>query len=223
MAGTAEVLKQLPQMPGTSFPCLTPNEKAAELYFSTGSDKYCDQVAILVACSESFNKANLNRSIAQTLEICAKTADVLKSKGVKFRAATSTVIGCPFDGPTDPQKVREICKELYDMGAYEVMLGDTIGVGVPDTVERLLNEVSKSVPMEKLALHSHDTYGSGVANVLTAVKVRESLLDWQYLWKAAHVRFRWASGPSIALSLVRVDVHMPLVLLGMWQQKTWYM
>ena len=169
MAGTAEVLKQLPKRAGVVYPCLTPNEKALDLYQSTGSDQHCDEVAIFLAASEGFNKANLNRSVAQSLEICEAVAKKAKASGVRFRGYVSTVIGCPFDGATEARQVASLAKALLDMGCYEVSLGDTIGVGVPRTWEELLNDVTRHIPIDKLGAHCHDTYGSGVANVLRAV------------------------------------------------------
>ena len=176
MAGTAEVLKELRQLPGVNYPCLTPNEQAMQVYWKTGSDKHCDEVALFLAASESFNKANLNRTIAQSLENVEKVAKLASDKKVRFRSYISTAIGCPFEGPVDPVKVKELTKALLDMGCYEVVLSDTTGVGTPATFEVMLNEALKVAPIEKLAVHCHDTFGSGVANVIMSVKVGSFLV-----------------------------------------------
>ena len=128
MAGTAEVLKRLPKKAGVTYPCLTPNEKALETYHSSGSDQYCDEVAIFLSATEGFNKANLNRTVAESLQICQAVADKAKASGVRFRGYVSTVIGCPFDGAVEPKQVTSLAKALLDMGCYEVSLGSVMAL-----------------------------------------------------------------------------------------------
>jgi len=177
MESTVEVLKQLPLRSGINHSCLIPNEKALELFHSTGSNKHCDEIALFLAASESFNKANLNRSVKQSLEICQAVAEKAQKSSLRFRGYVSTVIGCPFEGSIDVKQVASLTKALLDMGCYEVSLGDTIGIGVPQDWEKLLNAIAKRVSLEKLAIHAHDTYGTAIASVLRAVDMGINTVD----------------------------------------------
>jgi hydroxymethylglutaryl-CoA lyase len=126
------------------------------------------------------------------MKICEAVAAKARARGVRIRGSLSTVIGCPFEGRMDPALAKDLAKAFLDMGCYQVALGDTIGVGTPGTTEALINECVKAVPIEKLAvsmcflprrkltllqMHSHDTWGSGVANVLQAVKMGIRTVD----------------------------------------------
>jgi hydroxymethylglutaryl-CoA lyase len=186
MAGTAEVLKQLPKVDGITYTCLAPNQKALELYWETKSDEKCDELIIFAASSESFNKGGLtrrvawrglllyskfgkelrsnlqrlktrvqNRTVAQSMKICEEVAEKARAKGVRLRGSISTVIGCPFEGAMDPKLTADLVKAFLDMGCYQVALGDTIGVGTPATFERLINEITKSTSIDKLAVSSN--------------------------------------------------------------------
>ncbi|KZO89785.1 3-hydroxy-3-methylglutaryl-CoA lyase [Calocera viscosa TUFC12733] len=177
MAGTAEVLSHLDQSHGNRYPVLTPNSKALELFFFTGSQKYTDEIAVFTAASESFNKANLNCTIADSVTMLTPVVEQALAKSLRVRGYVSTVVGCPFEGAVAPERVRELAKILIDLGCYEVSLGDTIGVGNPVTFGRMLNEVAKDVPLSKLGVHCHDTYGAGVANSLFAVEAGVRAVD----------------------------------------------
>ncbi|KAL8279963.1 hypothetical protein RQP46_007544 [Phenoliferia psychrophenolica] len=170
MAGSEEVLASLKQTPGVRYPVLTPNMKALDRFLESGTSAFTDEVAVFTAASESFNKANLNCTIRKSMDMLAPVVEKALKKGLRVRGYVSTVLGCPFEGAIDPEVVRRLSKELFDLGCYEVSLGDTIGTGNPQTLDTLLNAVSKDVPISNLAVHMHDSYGSGVANVLFAVQ-----------------------------------------------------
>jgi hydroxymethylglutaryl-CoA lyase len=158
MAGTADVLKRVPQGNSLRYTVLVPNLKGLEVYLSSGSDKFADEIIVFSAASESFNKANLNCSIADSLKMMAPVIEKALAKGIRVRGAISTVVGCPFEGPIAPEKVRDVVKEMKDLGCYQIALGDTIGVGNPVTFGRMLEEVSKVVPVSQLAASPSISY-----------------------------------------------------------------
>jgi len=174
MAGTAELIKQMERLPGVHYPVLVPNQKGldnliAVLSNDGSSPPPSDEIAIFTSATEEFSKANLNTSIAETLSRLRPVARAALDRGLRVRGYVSVVIACPFSGKVDYARVREISKELIEMGCYEVSLGDTVGMGRPRQVSEMIEEVKKSVSSEKLAGHFHDTYGTAVANILTAL------------------------------------------------------
>ncbi|KAG8875145.1 hypothetical protein FRB97_005379 [Tulasnella sp. 331] len=176
MAGTADVLKQITHMSDIRYPVLVPNAKGLETLLallsavsSTTSSPLTDEIAIFVAASESFSKANINCSIAESLTRVEPVVREAKENGLRVRGYVSTVISCPYEGSVQPDKVKDVAKALDQLGCYEISLGDTVGTGTPATVEQMLDKVVQVVPVERLAAHMHDTYGMAVSNVLTAV------------------------------------------------------
>lgn len=164
---------------GVSYPVLTPNIKGLEGALSSAqeSGKPLEEVAIFGAASEGFSRKNTNRSIEESFQAFKKVIDMAKQNNVKVRGYLSTVIACPYDGPTKPSDVAKYSERLLDMGCYEVSLGDTIGVGTPGEIEKLIREVGSAVPLDKVAIHAHDTYGQGVANVVKAVDMGIRVVD----------------------------------------------
>ncbi|KAF8153279.1 hypothetical protein B0H34DRAFT_722956 [Crassisporium funariophilum] len=175
MAGTAEVLKGIDRLPGVHYAVLVPNERGLQdllalLESHTASSPLTDEISIFTAATESFCKRNLNCSVAESLDNLKRVTRTALDKGLRVRGYVSVVVACPFEGKVDPRRVRDVTRELLDMGCYEVSLGETIGQGRPHEVADMIEEVKKAVPVEKLAGHFHDTYGTGVANVLTALQ-----------------------------------------------------
>lgn len=161
---------------GKSYPILVPNVKGLERALATGAP--VEEIAIFGAASESFSQKNTNTSVKEGLKTLQEVADFAHSKDIKVRGYLSTVIACPYDGPTDPARVAELAKVYIDtLGCYELSLGDTIGVGTPETIKNMLEAVIQTVPVSKLAIHPHDTYGQGVANVLQAVQMGIRVVD----------------------------------------------
>ncbi|KAF9492700.1 aldolase [Pleurotus eryngii] len=167
MAGTAEVLSGIQQREGNHYPVLVPNQKGLDNLLSL--PRLTDEIAIFTAATDAFTKANLNTTTAESLVRLRPVAEQAIKNGLRVRGYVSVVITCPYSGKTDYGKVREVAKELLDMGCYEVSLGDTVGMGTPDEVAEMIGEVRKSVPVEKLAGHFHDTYGTAIANVIAAL------------------------------------------------------
>ncbi|KAG8925603.1 hypothetical protein FRC01_009926 [Tulasnella sp. 417] len=180
MAGTADVLLQINRNPDVRYPVLVPNVKGLDTLVDllerhpppAGSYEppLTDEIAVFIAASESFSKANINCSIAESIDRLVPVVRLARFKGLRVRGYVSTVITCPYEGPIAPEKVRDAAKTLHQLGCYEISLGDTVGTGTPITVEKMLNAVTSVVPVEKLAAHMHDTYGMGVVNSLTAVQ-----------------------------------------------------
>jgi hydroxymethylglutaryl-CoA lyase len=134
-------------------------------------------VAIFTAASEGFVRRNINCSIDESLDRFGGVCDMANSMGVKVRGYVSCVIACPYDGPTDPAVVADVSKKLYDLGCYEISLGDTIGAGTPGTFEQMLDPVLTTLDPSTLAVHCHDTYGQALANILVSLQMGVSVVD----------------------------------------------
>eukprot|EP00045_Choanoeca_perplexa_P003659 m.32526 g.32526 ORF g.32526 m.32526 type:complete len:369 (-) comp12158_c0_seq1:105-1211(-) len=165
MGDHREIMQTIRRLPGVSYPVLTPNIKGYQAAVAVGAQ----EVAIFGAASEAFSMRNINCSIDESIERFQDVVDAAKQDGVKVRGYVSCVIACPYDGPSDPAVVARVAQKLYDMGCYEISLGDTIGVGTPGSMAQMLDAVSEKVPKEALAVHCHDTYGQGLNNILISV------------------------------------------------------
>jgi hydroxymethylglutaryl-CoA lyase len=173
MADTAEVLAGINKKPGISYPVLTPNLKGFEAAAAAGAR----EVAVFGAATEAFSKANINCSIAQSIDRFAPVCDAAHEKGMRVRGYVSCVVGCPYEGEVDPNRVADVAKRIFDLGCYEISLGDTIGVGTPRRVERVIEAVARFIPLGKLSVHFHDTHGQALANILTALQCGVSGID----------------------------------------------
>ena len=161
MGDHAELMRTLKRRAGVSYPVLTPNLQGFEAARAAGAD----QVAVFAAASEAFSKKNINCSIAESIDRFLPVMAAAREAGIKVRGYVSCVIACPYEGPVAPAKVAEVAARLADIGCDEVSLGDTIGVGTPASVQRMLQACARVLPVERLAGHYHDTYGMAVANV----------------------------------------------------------
>ncbi|MBX3644028.1 MAG: hydroxymethylglutaryl-CoA lyase [Rubrivivax sp.] len=161
MGDHAELMRTLKRRAGVSYPVLTPNLQGFEAARAAGAD----QVAVFAAASEAFSKKNINCSIAESIDRFLPVMAAAREAGIKVRGYVSCVIACPYEGPVAPAKVAEVTARLVDIGCDEVSLGDTIGVGTPASVQRMLQACARVLPVERLAGHYHDTYGMAVANV----------------------------------------------------------
>ena len=173
MADNAEVMRQITRLDGVTYPVLTPNLKGLEAALATG----VTEVAVFAAASEAFSQKNINCSIAESIERFVPVIESAREHGVAVRGYVSTVVGCPYQGDVPPEKVAEVAKALFDLGCYEISLGDTIGVGTPLKVQTMLAEVSKAVPMDKLAGHFHNTYGMAIANIYASLQMGMAVFD----------------------------------------------
>ena len=173
MATSAEVFAGITRRDDITYAALTPNLKGFEGALAVQAD----EVAIFGAASEAFSQKNINCSIEESLQRFEPVMTAAKAAGIRVRGYVSCVLGCPYDGDIAPKKVAEVAEKLYAMGCYEISLGDTIGVGTPAGVKRMLQAVMEHVPVEKLAVHFHDTYGMALTNIYTALEMGISVVD----------------------------------------------
>ncbi len=166
LADASEVLAGL-DLPGVELSVLVPNQKGLERALEAGVRR----IALFAAASESFSRKNLNRSIAESLDDYRPVARQALAAGMSLRGYLSTCFVCPFEGPVAPEKVAALTAELLEMGLDEVAISDTIGVAVPAQIKATLKAVLEVAPVEKLALHLHDTWGTALANVWAGLEL----------------------------------------------------
>ena len=173
MVGSDEVLRRFATRSDGEFHVLVPNEKGYEVARSAGAKV----IAVFGSASEGFSRANINCSVAESIERFKPVIARAKSDGIKVRGYISCVLGCPYDGEIRPQAVVDVAKVLWDLGCYEVSLGDTIGVGTPKKARELLRAVAGHIPMAHLAMHFHDTYGQALANLYAGMEEGCRVID----------------------------------------------
>jgi hydroxymethylglutaryl-CoA lyase len=173
MVGSDEVLRRFSSRTDGEFHVLVPNEKGYEAARLAGAKV----IAVFASASEGFSRANITCSVAESIERFKPVVARAKSDGIKVRGYISCVLGCPYDGEIKPQAVIDVAKVLWDLGCYEVSLGDTIGVGTPKKARELLRAVAGHVPMANLAMHFHDTYGQALANLYTGMEEGARVID----------------------------------------------
>ncbi len=173
MADNAEVMKRIERRAGVAYPVLVPNAKGLEAALAAGAA----EIAVFGAASEAFSQKNINCSIAESLARFEPVIDAANKADVKVRGYVSCVLGCPYQGEVAPAAVADVAWALYEMGCYEVSLGDTIGTGTPAATQRMLEAVARRVPLAKLAGHYHDTYGMAVANIYASLELGGSVFD----------------------------------------------
>src|SRR5690606_17606885 len=167
-------LADLPRRPGVRYPVLVPNERGLDRALARG----VTDIAIFGSATESFARRNLNRTLDSQFNMFAPVVERALAHGLRVRAYLSMVFADPWEGPTPPEQVVRIGRRLLDLGCYELSLGDTIGVGTPGHVERLLDAFAEAgVGMDRLAVHFHDTYGQALANTLTALRRGVTVVD----------------------------------------------
>src|SRR5215468_3822432 len=173
MVGSAEVLRGVSGHTGSEFHVLVPNEKGYEASQAAGAKV----IAVFASASEGFSRANINCTVAESIERFKPVLTRAKADGIKVRGYISCVLGCPYDGEVKPQAVVDVAKALWDLGCYEISLGDTIGVGTPGKARQLLRAVAGSVPTQNLAMHFHDTYGQALANLYAGMEEGARVID----------------------------------------------
>ena len=173
MADAAEIFAGIARRSGTRYTALVPNLAG----LTRAIDARVDEVAIFAAASESFSRRNINQSIAESLDTYRAVCARAKEAGLPVRAYVSTAFGCPFEGAIEPSAVADVSAALIEMGAYQVAVSDTIGIGHPGQVPVVLDAVTARVPLDRVALHFHDTRGTALANVLTALDLGVTTFD----------------------------------------------
>ncbi len=174
LADADDLLRRLTRRPGVRYPVLVPNERGLERAIAAGAD----EVAVFVSASESYSLKNLRRGRDEAVGTACAIATVAVARGLRVRGYVSMVFADPVDGPTDPAVVIRIGRALLDAGCGELSLGDTIGTGTPLDVRRLLDaHRGAGITLDLVAVHFHDSYGQGLANVLTAIEMGVSVVD----------------------------------------------
>ncbi|KAL0371042.1 UNVERIFIED_CONTAM: Hydroxymethylglutaryl-CoA lyase, mitochondrial [Sesamum angustifolium] len=173
LADAKDVMDAVKNLEGVRLPVLTPNLKGFEAAIAAGAK----EVAVFASASESFSKSNINCSIEESLARYRAVTSAAKKLSIPVRGYVSCVVGCPVEGFISPSKVAYVAKELHNMGCFEISLGDTIGVATPGTVLPMLEAVMAVVPVEKLAVHFHDTYGQSLPNILLSLQMGISTVD----------------------------------------------
>lgn len=173
MADSAQVFAGITRKQGIVYSALTPNLKGLEAALESG----VDEVAVFGAASESFSQKNINCSISESLARFEPVMHAAIDAGIRVRGYVSCVMGCPYEGPIQPQAVCDVTQALHDMGCYEISLGDTIGTGTPGHTAKMLDSVLKCTPASALAAHFHDTYGQALANLTIALEYGISTID----------------------------------------------
>uniref|UniRef100_A0A3Q3LHM9 hydroxymethylglutaryl-CoA lyase n=1 Tax=Mastacembelus armatus TaxID=205130 RepID=A0A3Q3LHM9_9TELE len=173
MADHSDVLRGIQRAPRVQYPVLTPNMQGLQDAVAAGAT----EVAVFGSASETFSKKNINCSIDESMLRFEEVINTAKEQQIPVRGYVSCALGCPHEGHIEPSKVAEVAKQLYDMGCYEISLGDTIGVGTPGSMFKMLQSVMKEVPASALAVHCHDTYGQALPNILTALQMGVSVVD----------------------------------------------
>lgn len=173
MADTPEIYAGIKRKDGVVYPALVPNDKGMEGAIAAG----VTEIAVFASASEPFSQKNINCSIAESLERFAPVIATAKARGIRVRGYVSCVAGCPYQGAVRPEKVADVATRLYEMGCYEISLGDTIGVGTPNIIQAMLYETMEHVPVTALALHCHDTYGQALANIYAGLQMGVAVFD----------------------------------------------
>lgn len=173
MADAREVLLRIQRFSNISYPVLVPNLRGFESAIVAGAK----EIAIFTAASETFCKKNINSTIAQSLKRFEPILERAKELDIKVRGYVSCVVGCPFEGEVSVDSVAKVSRSLYDLGCYEISLGDTIGIGDPRSISRMIEAVALNVPIDRLAGHYHNTYGRALANIRSSLKLGMAVFD----------------------------------------------
>lgn len=173
MASSGDVFAGITRKAGVIYSALTPNIKGMEAAITA----QVDEVAIFGAASEAFSQKNINCSIEESLLRFEPVVRAAQNRNLRVRGYVSCVLGCPYQGVVKPETVAWVARQLYQMGCYEISLGDTIGVGTPGQAQKMIEAVAVEVPVEKLAAHFHDTYGQALANILAVLQCGVSTID----------------------------------------------
>jgi hydroxymethylglutaryl-CoA lyase len=173
LADAAEVFAGIRKVPGVSYPVLVPNLQGYQRAREVGAT----EIAVFTAASEAFSRKNTNASIDESIERFIPVIEQAQADEVKVRGYVSTVLGCPYQGEVPVSDVVRVARRLYELGCYEISLGDTIGVGTPAKARAMLHAVAQEVPISALAVHFHDTYGQALANILACLEEGARVVD----------------------------------------------
>jgi len=167
------VMAGIERKAGVTYLCLVPNMRGFERARAAG----VDAIAVFTAASDSFTKRNINMTIAESLDAFRDVVAAARAEGLWVRGYISTAFGCPYEGRVPVEAVVRVANALAEMGIDELSIGDTIGVGTPDQVVDIAEALQREMPVERLAMHFHDTRGTALANVLAALQMNVAIFD----------------------------------------------
>ncbi len=173
MAGSGELLERLGRREGVRFSALVPNLRGLEAAIAAG----VEEIAVFGAASETFSRKNINCSIEESLDHFRPVVREARARGMRVRGYVSCIAGCPYEGEVAPAKVVEVARALFEMGCFEVSLGDTIGTGTPRRIAGIVRARSAVLSIERLGLPLHDTYGQALANCLAGLLCGVRIFD----------------------------------------------
>jgi hydroxymethylglutaryl-CoA lyase len=173
MAGTDEMFAALARRPGTRYSALVPNVKGLERAARAG----VTEIAVFAAASDTFSRRNINQSIDESLRTYAAVCREAAARSMRVRGYLSTCFGCPYEGPVPAARVAELSEAMIELGVFEVAVSDTIGVAHPGLVWDVLDAVARRIPRGRIALHFHDTRGTGLVNVLAGLEAGITTFD----------------------------------------------
>ncbi|MBV8725407.1 MAG: hydroxymethylglutaryl-CoA lyase [Candidatus Eremiobacteraeota bacterium] len=166
LADAAEVFARIRKAPGVRYPVLVPNLRG----YTRAREAGADAIAVFTAASENFTKRNINMTIDESLETFRDVVRAAQRDKVWVRGYVSTAFGSPFGDAVSAQMVVDVCVKLMELGCDELSIGDTIGVGVPSQVATLVPLLARVIPLDRIALHFHDTRGTALANVYAGLE-----------------------------------------------------
>lgn len=173
LADNAQVMLGITRRPGVSYPVLIPGMQGFEAAVAAGAE----EIAVFGAASEAFSQRNINCSIAESLDRFTPVITAALQRNIKVRGYVSCVLGCPYQGDVAPEAVAQLAQRLLEMGCYEISLGDTIGLATPAKAQALVKKVAEVIPLNRLAVHFHDTYGQALANILAVLELGITVVD----------------------------------------------
>ncbi|MBC8260015.1 MAG: hydroxymethylglutaryl-CoA lyase [SAR324 cluster bacterium] len=173
MKDAFEVLSGIKRKPGVTYSVLTPNMQGFERALEAG----VTEVAIFGSASEAFSQKNINCTIAESVERFQPIIEAAQNNNILVRAYISCVMGCPYQGEVPVESVVELAEQMFEMGCYEISLGDTIGIGTPDQAREMVQAVTEKIPTSNIALHFHDTRGQALANIYACLELGVSVID----------------------------------------------
>lgn len=173
LADHAELMPKLISTEETHYFALIPNQQGLQGAITSG----CKYIAVITAVSNTFSEKNMHCTIQKSIERIQAIIKIAKPKNIFIRAYISCALGCPYEGFLQPEKTAEIANMLLAIGCDEIVLADTIGIGTPNTAQALIQAVTQFVPIEKIAVHFHDTQGQALANIYACLQLGVSIID----------------------------------------------
>lgn len=173
LADHEAVMRTIQREPGVRYPVLVPNQKGLD----AALDTHCDSIAVFITTSETFSQKNTNATIAETLDRLKPVIQMAKTKGLFIRGYISCVFDCPYEGAMPVDTVKELANWLWEQGCQEIALGDTIGMATVKRTKTLISKLKQTIPIECLAVHFHNTFGQGLANILASLQCGVSIVD----------------------------------------------